>query len=221
MDIRNNPQFSVNVEKFIGTQSRISAFSAILGSGLGFFLYTIFDVHIYYMMIFSVAVSFCIIFICFDDKDKPSEKKNTNLKRIVIEAWRELKNNKNLKLILLGMGLVQMYMQVHFQLWQSYFLSIGLDSKYFYMVYLVFQATSFLVFSLKIEQCISKYLNSMSIIFLTAMLFPIFYSNLVTNWLPYFISFFLGYKNILHSFIVFCCTGIGLFWGVYYFKEII
>lgn len=206
--IRNSKDKQVSIERFIANQSKIASVSAIIGSGLGFFLYNITGVYIYFIMILSLIISFLIILIYFDGHYEFKEtNKRSSLKLIVIDAFKEMKNNNTLKLIIIGLGIVQMYIQIHFQLWQSYFLSIGLDKKYFYIAYLIFQTTSFLVFSIKIEKCISKYLNYISIIFLFLIPIPLLYAGLIANLVTYLliviiVSMYSFYLNVTFNNIV-------------------
>lgn len=206
--IRESKDSEISLERFIGKESKITSLSAILGSGLGFFLYGIIDINIYYIMLLSLFISFLTVLLYFHtDMEGRDRKKTSSLKRIIIEAFSEIKNNKTLKKIILALGIVQMYMQIHFQLWQSYFLNLGLDKKYFYFAYLIFQAASFGVFSIKIEKCISKYLNHISIMFLILIVFPVWSRKLIPNLTVYLlvviiVSMYSFYLNLVFNSLV-------------------
>lgn len=208
--IRENKSSKISIEQFIGKQSKITSLSAIAGSGIGFFLHGIIDINIYYIMIASLVISFFIILLYFNadtDIERTAKKKESTLRTIITEAFAEVKTNKTLKKIILGLGIVQMYMQIHFQLWQSYFLDLGLDKKYFYLAYIIFQAASFAVFSIKIGNCISKYLNYISMLFLILILLPLWHVGLITHLTVYvliviIVSMYGFYLNVSFNDIV-------------------
>lgn len=53
--------------------------------------------------------------------------------------------NASIRRIILVIAVTQIFFQVHFQFWQAYFLAEGVSSRYFGIVYVVFQLVSVLV----------------------------------------------------------------------------
>lgn len=84
----------------------------------------------------------------------------------------------SIRRIILVIAVTQIFFQVHFQFWQAYFLAKGIESKYFGIVYVVFQLISVLVTflgssavsRLRSSMMLKVFFGAVSVVSLMAML---------------------------------------------------
>ena len=104
---------------------------------------------VYYIMSLLVFLSMIVVMVFFR-KTEQAASYHQSLSQIIKDSFSELKHSKLLGLIILSCGFVQMFIQLHFQLWQSFFIQLGIDSSYFLYAYLVFQGIVALVYRLPV-----------------------------------------------------------------------
>lgn len=126
------------IEEFVGRENRISSISAIIGAILGFFLYRLIEINIYMLMGLLVFLSFLLVAFKYRSLDVKNGKEAKKLTSLVRKSIREIQNSRRLKLIIAGFGFLQMFIQLHFQLWQSFFLELGIKDTWFLLIYFLF-----------------------------------------------------------------------------------
>lgn len=151
-------EVQTKLEKFIGTGSSLTAIFSIAGAGLGFILYQFINSSIYYFMIALMFMSAILVFFQYQYVEMDRENKDVKIKELVKNSLIELKNSSSLRWMILCFGALQMYLQVHFQMWQSYFLEGGFSEKLFFGFYLLFQVITILVYKLPVSKLMEKYL---------------------------------------------------------------
>ncbi|MCI9140054.1 MAG: MFS transporter [Lachnospiraceae bacterium] len=185
------------LEKFIGTGSSLTAAASIAGAGLGFALYQLIDIHLYYLMIVFMSMSALLIFFQYKYRDVDREGRDTRMKQLVKDSFKELKNSPSLRWIILCFGALQMYLQVHFQMWQSFFLEVGYNEKLFLGFYLLFQIITIIVYKLPISKIMEHYLFCSAIGGIGAAIFLFLSSHkvltLVLYCIPVVVILMLGY----------------------------
>ncbi len=109
------------LEKFIGTGNSLASIASIVGAGLGFFLYQYISVNIYYAMLILMFMSGLLVLFQYKYVDYKHNQKNIRLSNLVCNTIKELRNSAELRWIIIAFGMLQMYIQIHFQMWQSFF----------------------------------------------------------------------------------------------------
>ena len=136
--LKNN---ETGLQKFLKYQKQISTFSSILGSGIGFLLYFKIGVNIYFISIVLIFFNMLLTALFFSDENKKANE-NINFqifKRHIAECISELKEKRVMKYYFIFFGIIQIFIQSHFQLWQKLFLDKGIGEKNFFVMYVMFQ----------------------------------------------------------------------------------
>ena len=119
------------------------------------------------------------------------------MKQLVKDSFKELKNSPSLRWVILCFGALQMYLQVHFQMWQSFFLEVGYNEKLFLGFYLLFQIITIIVYKLPISKIMEHYLFCSAIGGIGAAIFLFLSSHkvltLVLYCIPVVVILMLGY----------------------------
>ena len=178
-DLKND---ETGLQKFLKYQKQISTFSSILGSGIGFFLYFKIGVNIYFISIILILANILLTALFFSDESKKINKKiNFQIfKRHIIECISELKEKRVMKYYFIFFGIVQIFIQSHFQLWQKLFLDKGISEKNFFVMYVLFQIIVIIAYNTNILMITAKKLYLLLIlIFLLTINIIILKNNLI------------------------------------------
>lgn len=130
------------IKTFIKKSNILNFIALILGSTLGSYLYFKIGISIYLISILLTIFSVIIIAIIYRNTKNKKEKKKISfkpLKKQLYSSLYELKNNYNLRYILMFTAASQIFFQTHFQLWQAFFLTIGINKESFFIFYIIFQ----------------------------------------------------------------------------------
>ena len=170
------------LQKFLKYQKQISTFSSILGSGIGFLLYFKIGVNIYFISIILILINILLTTLFFSDEN---EKANENInfqifKMHIAECISELKEKRVMKYYFIFFGIIQIFIQSHFQLWQKLFLDKGIGEKNFFVMYVLFQIIVIIAYNINILLINTKKLYFLLIlIFLMAITVIILKNNLI------------------------------------------
>ena len=177
--LKNN---ETGLQKFLKYQKQILTFSSILGSGIGFLLYFKIGVNIYFISITLILINILLTTLFFSDENKKGNE-NINFqifKRHIAECISELKEKRVMKYYFIFFGIIQIFIQSHFQLWQKLFLDKGIGEKNFFVMYVLFQIIVIIAYNTKILLINTKKLYSLLIlIFLMAITVVILKNNLI------------------------------------------
>ena len=177
--LKNN---ETGLQKFLKYQKQISTFSSILGSGIGFLLYFKIGVNIYFISIILILINILLTTLFFSDEN---EKANENInfqifKMHIAECISELKEKRVMKYYFIFFGIIQIFIQSHFQLWQKLFLDKGIGEKNFFVMYVLFQIIVIIAYNINILLINTKKLYFLLIlIFLMAITVIILKNNLI------------------------------------------
>lgn len=184
------------LRKFLALNNRLEIVGLLLGSSLGGVLYMSIGINIYVLGIAFLIASTLVTFFFFNENSKNvklEESHVTVLKKQIKDSFKELKRQPRLSVILIFDFLTQIFFQTHFQLWQSFFLSKGIDTKYFPAFYIAFQVITLFSYSINIDG-IKKYASLVKFCPLIIFLPLTFLSNHLWVLLPaYFIFIFVFY----------------------------
>ena len=184
------------LRKFLALNNRLEIVGLLLGSSLGGVLYMSIGINIYVLGITFLIASTLVTFFFFNENSKNvklEESHVTVLKKQIKDSLKELKRQPRLSVILIFDFLTQIFFQTHFQLWQSFFLSKGIDTKYFPAFYIAFQVITLFSYSINIDG-IKKYASLVKFCPLIIFLPLTFLSKHLWVLLPaYFIFIFVFY----------------------------
>ena len=147
------------LRKFLALSNRLEIVGLLLGSSLGGILYHFIGINIYVLGTVFLVASTLISFFFFKETTKSDSLQDNHvmvLKKQITDSFNELRKQPRLSLILIFDFLTQIFFQTHFQLWQSFFLSKGIDSQYFPFFYIAFQVITLFSYSINIDG-IKKY----------------------------------------------------------------
>ena len=147
------------LRKFLALSNRLEIVGLLLGSSLGGILYHFIGINIYVLGTVFLVASTLISFFFFKETTKSESLQDSHvmvLKKQITDSFKELRKQPRLSLILIFDFLTQIFFQTHFQLWQSFFLSKGIDSQYFPFFYIAFQVITLFSYSINIDG-IKKY----------------------------------------------------------------
>ena len=147
------------LRKCLAVSNRLEIVGLLLGSSLGGILYHFIGINIYVLGTVFLVASTLISFFFFKETTKSESLQDSHvmvLKKQITDSFKELRKQPRLSLILIFDFLTQIFFQTHFQLWQSFFLSKGIDSQYFPFFYIAFQVITLFSYSINIDG-IKKY----------------------------------------------------------------
>lgn len=184
------------LRKFLALSNRLEIVGLLLGSSLGGILYHFIGINIYVLgTVFLVASTF-ISFFFFKETTKSESLQDSHvmvLKKQITDSFKELRKQPRLSLILIFDFLTQIFFQTHFQLWQSFFLSKGIDSQYFPFFYIAFQVITLFSYSINIDG-VKKYAGVLKFSPLIVFLPLTFFLGKIEIFLTaYFIFVFVFY----------------------------
>lgn len=184
------------LRKFLALSNRLEIVGILLGSSLGGILYHFIGINIYVLgTVFLVASTF-ISFFFFKETTKSESLQDSHvmvLKKQITDSFKELRKQPRLSLILIFDFLTQIFFQTHFQLWQSFFLSKGIDSQYFPFLYIAFQIITLFSYSINIDG-VKKYAGVLKFSPLIVFLPLTFFLGKIEIFLTaYFIFVFVFY----------------------------
>lgn len=184
------------LRKFLALSNRLEIVGILLGSSLGGILYHFIGINIYVLgTVFLVASTF-ISFFFFKETTKSESLQDSHvmvLKKQITDSFKELRKQPRLSLILIFDFLTQIFFQTHFQLWQSFFLSKGIDSQYFPFFYIAFQVITLFSYSINIDG-VKKYAGVLKFSPLIVFLPLTFFLGKIEIFLTaYFIFVFVFY----------------------------
>lgn len=184
------------LRKFLALSNRLEIVGLLLGSSLGGILYHFIGINIYVLGTVFLVVSTLISFFFFKETTKSDSLKDSHvmiLKKQITDSFKELRKQPRLSLILIFDFLTQIFFQTHFQLWQSFFLSKGIDSQYFPFFYITFQVITLFSYSINIDG-VKKYAGVLKFSPLIVFLPLTFFLGKIEIFLTaYFIFVFVFY----------------------------
>lgn len=184
------------LRKFPALSNRLEIVGLLLGSSLGGILYHFIGINIYVLGTVFLVVSTLISFFFFKETTKSDSLKDSHvmiLKKQITDSFKELRKQPRLSLILIFDFLTQIFFQTHFQLWQSFFLSKGIDSQYFPFFYITFQVITLFSYSINIDG-VKKYAGVLKFSPLIVFLPLTFFLGKIEIFLTaYFIFVFVFY----------------------------
>ncbi|WP_423218523.1 MFS transporter [Streptococcus equinus] len=193
------------LRKFLALSNRLEIVGLLLGSSLGGILYHFIGINIYVLGTVFLVASTLISFFFFKETTKSESLQDSHvmvLKKQITDSFKELRKQPRLSLILIFDFLTQIFFQTHFQLWQSFFLSKGIDSQYFPFFYIAFQVITLFSYSINIDG-VKKYAGVLKfsplIVFLPLTFFlgkiEIFFTAyFIFVFVFYVIEFILNYQ---------------------------
>lgn len=185
-----------DLRKFLALNNRLEIVGLLLGSSLGGVLYLSIGINIYVLGIAFLVASTLVTFFFFNENLKNTTLEESHvsvLKQQITDSFIELRKQPRLGVILIFDFLTQIFFQTHFQLWQSFFLSKGVDTKYFPAFYIAFQVITLFSYSINIDG-IKKYAGLIKFCPLIIFLLLTFLSKHLWVLLPaYFIFIFVFY----------------------------
>lgn len=184
------------LRKFLALSNRLEIVGLLLGSSLGGILYHFIGINIYVLGTVFLVASTLISFFFFKETTKSDSLQDSHvmvLKKQITDSFKELRKQPRLSLILIFDFLTQIFFQTHFQLWQSFFLSKGIDSQYFPFFYITFQVITLFSYSINIDG-IKKYAGVLKFSPLIVFLPLTFFLGKIEIFLTaYFIFVFVFY----------------------------
>ncbi|SCW39603.1 Major Facilitator Superfamily protein [Streptococcus equinus] len=184
------------LRKFLALSNRLEIVGLLLGSSLGGILYHFIGINIYVLGTVFLVASTLISFFFFKETTKSESLQDSHvmvLKKQITDSFKELRKQPRLSLILIFDFLTQIFFQTHFQLWQSFFLSKGIDSQYFPFFYITFQIITLFSYSINIDG-IKKYAGVLKFSPLIVFLPLTFFLGKIEIFLTaYFIFVFVFY----------------------------
>ncbi|SEI72209.1 Major Facilitator Superfamily protein [Streptococcus sp. 45] len=185
-----------DLQRFLALSNRLEIIGLLIGSSLGGILYQFIGINIYVLGTTFLVASTLVSFFFFKETTKSfglQESHVTVLKKQIQESFKELHRQPRLSVILIFDFLTQIFFQTHFQLWQSFFLSKGISSRYFPAFYIAFQVITLFSYSINIEG-IKKHAGLIKFSPLIIFLPLTFFSGYLGIFLPaYFIFIFVFY----------------------------
>ncbi|MDY2774878.1 MAG: MFS transporter [Streptococcus infantarius] len=143
-----------DLQRFLALSNRLEIIGLLIGSSLGGILYHFIGINIYVLGTVFLVASTLISFFFFKETTKSDSLQDSHvmvLKKQITDSFKELREQPRLSLILIFDFLTQIFFQTHFQLWQSFFLSKGIDSQYFPFFYITFQVITLFSYSINID----------------------------------------------------------------------
>lgn len=184
------------LRKFLALSNRLEIVGLLLGSSLGGILYHFIGINIYVLGTVFLAASTLISFFFFKETTKSDSLQDSHvmvLKKQITDSFKELRKQPRLSLILIFDFLTQIFFQTHFQLWQSFFLSKGIDNQYFPFFYITFQVITLFSYSINIDG-VKKYAGVLKFSPLIVFLPLTFFLGKIEIFLTaYFIFVFVFY----------------------------
>ncbi|WP_423831882.1 MFS transporter [Streptococcus equinus] len=184
------------LRKFLALSNRLEIVGLLLGSSLGGILYHFIGINIYVLGTVFLVASTLISFFFFEETTKSESLQDSHvmvLKKQITDSFKELRKQPRLSLILIFDFLTQIFFQTHFQLWQSFFLSKGIDSQYFPFFYIAFQVITLFSYSINIDG-VKKYAGVLKFSPLIVFLPLTFFLGKIEIFLTaYFIFVFVFY----------------------------
>ena len=184
------------LRKFLALSNRLEIVGLLLGSSLGGILYHFIGINIYVLGTVFLVASTLISFFFFKETIKSDSLQDNHvmvLKKQITDSFKELRKQPRLSLILIFDFLTQIFFQTHFQLWQSFFLSKGIDSQYFPFFYITFQVITLFSYSINIDG-VKKYAGVLKFSPLIVFLPLTFFLGKIEIFLTaYFIFVFVFY----------------------------
>lgn len=184
------------LRKFLALSNRLEIVGLLLGSSLGGILYHFIGINIYVLGTVFLVASTLISFFFFKETTKSDSLQDSHvmvLKKQITDSFKELRKQPRLSLILIFDFLTQIFFQTHFQLWQSFFLSNGIDSQYFPFFYITFQVITLFSYSINIDG-VKKYAGVLKFSPLIVFLPLTFFLGKIEIFLTaYFIFVFVFY----------------------------
>lgn len=184
------------LRKFLALSNRLEIVGLLLGSSLGGILYHFIGINIYVLGTVFLVASTLISFFFFKETTKSDSLQDSHvmvLKKQITDSFKELRKQPRLSLILIFDFLTQIFFQTHFQLWQSFFLSKGIDSQYFPFFYITFQVITLFSYSINIDG-VKKYAGVLKFSPLIVFLPSTFFLGKIEIFLTaYFIFVFVFY----------------------------
>lgn len=200
-------QMSKTISKFIGTSGQISSVCAILGSCLGFILYKKIDIDIYWIMLLLILISGIITLFFFRLPCSSKYMENRSIYTIIKDSLKEIQKTPILKYIMVLFIALQIFLQIHYQLWQSFFIDCGINENFFIGIYLSFQIITIVTYKLPVQKFFIKTSVPIGIIFVISVILlyviKLPYIQLIIYMLPVFIiSLVTYYTEIKYNEIV-------------------
>ncbi|MGX4645086.1 MFS transporter [Holzapfeliella sp. JNUCC 80] len=144
-----------DIPTFIRYQNIVRLITMISASFIGAFIYYQIGINIYLISIGLLLTSFICSCFFYSEQDKESDKSTFEFKNIIEHvkgSFREVKEKRYLKLLLIVSFSSQIFFQTHFQLWQGLFLEKSINERFFPFIYIIFQIISIIAYSYPIKK---------------------------------------------------------------------
>lgn len=198
--IVNLKREKLDILKFMGHSRQLGLVSAIIGSGIGFFSFSIIGINIYYISLVCLGIAFLVVSIYFRS-NKFDAKQETSILTHLKELCNEIKTKPQIKYLIYGKGIFQVFLQVHFQFWQAILLYRNMQREYFYIFYLAFQCITILAYKINIKKIKHNYLMIAEGSFLVLILgLQLEISNIIFWGIYFFVIFFMFVINYLFDY---------------------
>ncbi|WP_430611291.1 MFS transporter [Enterococcus sp. DIV0876] len=175
-----------DIKPFVVKKNSSMMYSALFGGLFGSVLYNVINTNIYVVSIvfFIIALIQVTLGISVQIDEHSNEQV---LSDFIKTAVLDLRNNRNLGLVVIQLVLFQVITQLYFQYWQVLFLDRSFDSTSFGVIYVVMQLVAILS-----NRFFSKLKYSLkSEAYMIIMMTLLFSSSIVTTKLPFLITIFL------------------------------
>lgn len=149
----------IGIERFLKNSNQTSLITSIISVSIGSILYYNIGVKMYFISVILLSINLFITYKYFKCYDSKIEKfKKTCIISHIKESIIELKNTPLLKSYIIIFGIIQIFIQTHFQLWQVLFLNRGINKKLFFIFYIIFQLVGIFSYNVKVNKLKIKHL---------------------------------------------------------------
>lgn len=120
------------VEYIVRMDVRVEAFFMVLGGTIGSVIFAVAGLQLYWVAVAGALLCFLLVFIFFPEGKSdvvPVGLSNFNgeILRILRIGLKQLKQDRDVRIFMLGLAIVQIFFQTHFQLWQALVLELGFE----------------------------------------------------------------------------------------------
>lgn len=152
---------------FIGRCRQVSPIAAICGSCFGFVLYGMLGTNVYWVMAALVCLNALVVMLFYRVPNLLQESKARSTRKIVRDSMREVRESKPLCYLVLLTAILQIFIQIHYQLWQAFFLDCGVSESWLISIYLLFQVVELLANRLPVKKVFAR--NTTVLVLTTVM----------------------------------------------------
>lgn len=159
------------IKRFKRISNQLSLISMIAGASLGSVLYFTVGFNVYLVGVGLACFSAIPILLFFPKDQKSRDGYEISAMTQIRTGIKEVKEDRALTLLILLTAVSQIFFQTHFNLWQAYMMSIGIEEKHLIVFYFIFQIIGILSYSIRIDHYLKRVIV-LAIPF--ALIFPLF-----------------------------------------------